>query len=146
MTGTARQTFLGEMGDCHHLRCREIRRRKEIAQAFLRLVASGKVREAYESFVAPGFRHHNPYFPGDAGSLRAGMEEAHARFPQTTIDIQCALEEGDVVAVHSRVKHEPAAADIAVAHILRFDGMKIIELWDIAAEAPKDSPNQHGMF
>jgi hypothetical protein len=24
--------------------------------------------------------------------------------------------------------------------------MKITELWDIAAEAPQDSPNQHGMF
>jgi predicted SnoaL-like aldol condensation-catalyzing enzyme len=126
---------------------RDPRTRKEIAQAFLRLAASGKVREAYESFVGPGFRHHNPYFRGDAGSLRAGMEEAHARFPHTTIDIQHVLEEGDLVAVHSRVKHEPAARDIAVAHILRFDGsMKITELWDIAAEAPQDSPNQHGMF
>jgi predicted SnoaL-like aldol condensation-catalyzing enzyme len=120
--------------------------RKEAAQAFLRLAASGNVREAYERLVDRAFRHHNPYFPGDAESLRKGMEEARAKFPHTTIEIQRALEEGDLVAVHSRVRHEPKGRDIAVVHIFRFSGMRIAELWDIAVEAPPDSPNEHGMF
>jgi predicted SnoaL-like aldol condensation-catalyzing enzyme len=120
--------------------------RKDIAKAFLRLAATGKVREAYERFVGAGFRHHNPYFRGDADSLRAGMEQAHARFPSTTIEIQRALEEGSLVAVYSRVKHEPAGRDIAVVHLFRFKASKIVELWDIAVEAPPDSPNVHGMF
>jgi predicted SnoaL-like aldol condensation-catalyzing enzyme len=120
--------------------------RKEQATAFLRLAATGSVREAYERFVDRSFRHHNPYFRGDAESLRKGMEDAHTKFPRTTIEVQRALEEGDLVAVHSRVKHEPKGRDIAVVHIFRFDGMRIAELWDIAAEAPQDSPNEHGMF
>jgi len=120
--------------------------RKAVAKAFLRLAATGKVRDAYERFVGPGFRHHNPYFRGDAEALRAGMEEAHAKFPHTTIEIQRALGEGSLVAVHSRVKHEPAGRDIAVVHVFRFKGSKIVELWDIAVEAPPDSPNEHGMF
>jgi hypothetical protein len=37
--------------------------RKQIARTFLRLAATGKVREAYERFVDKSFRHHNPYFP-----------------------------------------------------------------------------------
>lgn len=122
------------------------RSRKDSAKAFLRLAATGKAREAYERFVGPGFRHHNPYFRGDAEALRAGMEEAHARFPRTTIEIQRALEEGSLVAVHSRVKHEPAGRDIAAVHLFRFKGAKIVELWDVAVEAPPDSPNEHGMF
>jgi predicted SnoaL-like aldol condensation-catalyzing enzyme len=120
--------------------------RKDVATAFLRLAASGRVREAYERFVDRSFRHHNPYFRGDAETLRKGMEEAHARFPKTTIDFRRALEEGDLVAVHSRVTHEPAGRDIAVVHIFRFSGMRIVELWDIAMEAPPDSPNEYGMF
>lgn len=122
------------------------RTHKDIAKTFLRLAATGKVREAYERFVAPDFRHHNPYFPGDAESLMKGMEEAHAKFPQTAIEVQRALEEGTLVAVHSKVKHEPAGRDIAAVHIFRFKGMRIVELWDIAVEEPQDSPNQHGMF
>jgi predicted SnoaL-like aldol condensation-catalyzing enzyme len=122
------------------------RKRKDIAKAFLRLAATGKVGEAYESLAAPDFRHHNPYFPGDAGSLRKGMEEAHAKFPRTAIEFQRALEEGSLVAVHSRVKHAPGARDIAVVHIFRFRGTRIAELWDIAMEAPERSPNENGLF
>src|ERR1041384_2183827 len=120
--------------------------RKDLAKAFLRLAATGKVREAYERFIAAGFRHHNPYFAGDADSLRKGMEGAAAKFPHTIIEFQRALEEGTLVAVHSRVKHEPAGRDIAAVHLFRFKGSKIVELWDVAVEAPPDSPNEHGMF
>ena len=121
------------------------RTRKDIARAFLRRAATGKVREAYE-LVDPGFRHHNPYFRGDADSLRKGMQEAHAKFPRTAIEIQRALEEGNLVAVHSRVKHAPTDAGFAVVHIFRFKGMRIVEFWDVGMEVPKDSPNQHGAF
>ena len=45
--------------------------RKDIATSFLRLSSSGNVREAYDRFVSPSFRHHNPYFRGDAKTLAA---------------------------------------------------------------------------
>ena len=40
--------------------------RKEAAIEFLKLAASGKLEEAYGRHVGAGFRHHNPYFRGDA--------------------------------------------------------------------------------
>jgi len=40
--------------------------RKDMTKEFLRLCATGKVREAYERFVAHDFRHHNPYFVATA--------------------------------------------------------------------------------
>lgn len=120
--------------------------RKDMAKEFLRLCATGQVREAYQRFAASNFRHHNPYFGGDAASLRVGMEEAARRFPQTRIETKNVLEEGDRVAVHSRVQHAPSEPDIAVVHILRFEGERIAELWDIAMQGPKDSPNQYGLF
>ena len=119
--------------------------KRQIAISFLKLAASGKLDEAY-SHVSPNFRHHNPYFPGDAESLKAGMAEAATKFPNTTLDVQRVFEEGDTVAVHSRVRHSPDTPEIAVVHIMRFEGDRIAEMWDVGMEAPKDSPNENGMF
>lgn len=118
---------------------------KETAINFLNFAASGRLDEAY-SEVSSGFRHHNPYFKGDAESLKAGMAQAHEKFPTTTLVVQHALEEGDTVAVHSRVRHSAETPEIAVVHIFRFEGEKIAELWDVGIEVPKDSPNENGAF
>ena len=118
---------------------------KEIAIAFLKHAASGKLDEAYTR-VAPDFRHHNAYFPGDADSLKAGMADAHKQFPGTVLEMQRAIAEGDLVAVHSRVQHAPDRPAIAVVHIFRFANGKIAELWDVGMEVPPDSPNQNGAF
>jgi predicted SnoaL-like aldol condensation-catalyzing enzyme len=119
---------------------------KEVAMEFLRLAASGSVREAYWKHVATGFRHHNPYFRGDAESLAAAMEENAAQYPDKKLDIQRALQDGDLVAVHARVRMKPDDAGVALVHIFRFEGNLIAELWDIGQAAPENSPNEHGMF
>ena len=120
--------------------------RKQSAISFLKLAASGRLDEAYGDYISPNFRHHNPYFAGDAESLKTGMAEAHEKFPDTTIEIQHVLEEGDLVAVHSSVRHSSDTPEIAVVHLFRFEGSRVAELWDIGIEAPKDSPNENGMF
>jgi|ERR1051325_3691665 predicted SnoaL-like aldol condensation-catalyzing enzyme len=118
---------------------------KDIAISFLKLAAAGKLDEAY-SHVSPNFRHHNPHFKGDAESLKAGMAQAHEKFPNTTLVVQHVLEDGELVAVHSRVRHSADTPEIAVVHIFRFEDKQIAELWDVGIEAPKDSPNGNGMF
>jgi predicted SnoaL-like aldol condensation-catalyzing enzyme len=118
---------------------------REAAKSFLKNAATGKLDEAY-ALVSPNFRHHNAYFPGDTESLKAGMADAHKQFPNTKIDIQRAIAEGDLVAIHSRVQHAPDTPAIAVVHIFRFEGDKIAELWDVGMEVPKDSPNENGVF
>ncbi len=120
--------------------------RKQTAISFLRLVISGQVREAYERHIAPEFRHHNPDFKGDAQSLRQGMEENAAAFPDKTFEIKQALEDGDYVAIHSHVKLKPGDRGLALVHIFRFRGNAIAELWDIGQPVPQDTPNEHGMF
>ena len=120
--------------------------KRQTALAFLKLAASGKVSEAFQKYLSRDFRHHNPYFRGDANSLKAGMMEAHQKFPNTTLEVQHEFEEGDLVAVHSRVRHSPDTPEIAVVHIFRFEDRRIAEMWDVGMEAPKDSPNENGMF
>ena len=120
--------------------------KRETALSFLKLAVSGKVSEAFAQYLSADFRHHNPYFPGDARSLKAGMMEAHQKFPNTTLEVQRVFEEGDLVAVHSRVLHGPGELEIAVVHIFRFEDRRIAEMWDVGMPAPKDSPNDNGMF
>jgi len=122
------------------------RSNKERALSFLRLASSGKVREAWDELVGSGFRHHNPYFKGDAGALIAAMEENAAKFPSKIFEVQRALEEGDLVAVHSRVRLQADQPGVAVVHIFRFENDRIVELWDVGQPVPDASPNENGMF
>lgn len=119
---------------------------KDAAVSFLRLVSAGKVREAYEMYVSPEFRHHNAFFRGDADSLRAAMEENFTANPEKTLETLRALEDGDLVAVHSRMIRKPGTLPVAVVHIFRFQGDRVVELWDVGQPVPETSPNQYGMF
>jgi predicted SnoaL-like aldol condensation-catalyzing enzyme len=119
---------------------------KEAAIEFMKLVASGKVQEAYERHISQNFRHHNAYFRGDAQSLQSAMEENAVQNPNKKLDVQFALEDGDRVAVFSRIKQNPEDRGAAVVHIFRFEGSRIAELWDVGQAIPENSVNENGMF
>lgn len=119
--------------------------KKDIAISFLRLASSGQVREAYEQFVHPEFRHHNAYFKGDRDSFLDAMEENAREFPNKTYETLRVLEDGDLVAVHGKVALSPDS-QWSVIHIFRFADDKIIEEWEASQEVLKDSPNENGIF
>ena len=119
---------------------------KNTAISFMQLVASGKVREAYQTHIGPDFRHHNPFFRGDADSLRIAMEENAAKNPNKVLEVQRALEDGDLVAVHSRVRQNSGDRGGAAVHIFKFRDDRVIELWDVGQPVPESSPNENGMF
>jgi predicted SnoaL-like aldol condensation-catalyzing enzyme len=119
--------------------------RKEIASAFLNLASAGRVREAYERFIHPGFRHHNAYFKGDWESLKTAMEANARQYPGKRFETLRALEDGELVAVHGRVRLTEGS-EWSVIHIFRFDDGKIVELWEASQEALKNSPNGNGLF
>ena len=120
--------------------------KKEIAEKFLQLASSGKVREAYEKFIHPEFFHHNPFFPGDRNSLLVGMEKSAMEFPNKQFEVLRTLEDGNLVAVHGRIKLSPEMQWIALIHIFRIEGNLIIEEWEAGQEIPKNSANQNGAF
>ena|ERR1043166_9132049 len=121
--------------------------KRQAALGFLNQVVVGRITEAFHQYIArEDFRHHNPYFRGDRESLKAAMMEANLKFPNTTLEVQHVFEEDDLVAVHSRVKHSAEEPEIAVVHIFRFEREKVVELWDVGVQVPKDSPNENGVF
>lgn len=118
--------------------------KKEMAVSFLEMAALGRIREAYEKFVHPEFRHHNAYFKGDRESLLLAMEESEKNMPNKSMEVLHVFEEGDLVAVHSMIGLKDNGK-IAAVHICRFAGELIIEIWDVAQMWPKDSPNENGI-
>lgn len=119
---------------------------KEKAVSFLQLAASREVREAYDRFTGPDFRHHNPFFRGDADSLMLAMEENAIKNPQKVLEVKRVIEDGDIVAVHSHVKQNQDDIGVAVVHIFRFHNDLIVELWDVGQPIPENSPNENGAF
>jgi predicted SnoaL-like aldol condensation-catalyzing enzyme len=118
---------------------------KQAAISFLKLVVAGNVRQAQETHLADGFKHHNPFFEGSAEPLLKGMQENAAQNPGKVLDVKHAIAEGDFVAIHSYVRHNPEEPGFVVVHIFRFEQGRIVELWDLAQQIPEKSPNQYGM-
>ena len=119
---------------------------KASAEDFLRRVASGDVDEAYRRYVSPMFRHHNPHFRGDAESLKKAMRENAQKNPNKQLEIQRSLQDGNLVAVHSRVRQHAQDRGGVVVHLFRFNEDRIEELWDIGQAEPEAMANEHGMY
>lgn len=119
--------------------------KKTIAIEFLKMASSGKVKEAYDRYVHPDFKHHNAYFKGDRETLMEEMEKNFHKMPNKTYETLRALEEGDLVAVHGKVSNV-FGKDWSVIHIFRFEDDKIIEEWEASQEDIKDSQNANGVF
>lgn len=117
---------------------------KSRAIHFLKLAGGGDVHEAYDLYVAQNFIHHNQYFKGDRNSLLVAMDEAHHQSPNYLVDVKYSYEDGDTVITHSLIEKENSS--IAVVHIFRFEGDKLVELWDLGQVIESDSPNENGLF
>lgn len=120
--------------------------KKEIAQHFLTLCAKGESRQAFELYVANDFKHHNAFFKGDHESLMIAIEESAVSSPNKVFEIQRILEDGNLVAVHSKVQLEKEEITLAIMHIMQFEGDKILELWDFGQAVPEILVNENGMF
>lgn len=119
---------------------------KEIAQAFLQLVAEGQVKEAYELYIGEDFVHHNAYFVAGREALMRGMEESAKMTPNKQFTVKLVLEDGDKVMMYSHFKQQPEAIGVAVVHIVRMEAGKIVEMWDVGQAIPEKMINTDGIF
>lgn len=120
--------------------------RKDVAVQFLKLVVAGRIDEAYHLHVDDQGKHHNPFSPSGFPALQKAMAENHAEFPKKQIRTKHVLRDGNFVAVHSHLVMVPGEKEFATVHLFRFQGDRIVEMWDIGLPLPIDSPNRDGAF
>lgn len=120
--------------------------RKQIAVHFLQLAVAGRIDEAYQRHIDMNGKHHNPYYSAGFLTLKKGMIENHVQFPDKQLAVKNVLGDGDLVAVHSHIVLRPGESGVATFHLFRFQGDRIIEMWDCGQPVPSDSPNEDGMF
>ena len=123
-----------------------IETRKQVAVRFLKLIVAGEIDEAYRTYVDMSGKHHNPHFPAGLAALREAMKDNHSQMPNKQINVKDVLADGDLVAVQSELILSPAGDRMAVWHLHRFEGDRIVELWDCGQPIPSDSPNKDGAF
>jgi Predicted ester cyclase len=74
------------------------------------------------------------------------MEKSALEDPNKSFQIRKVIECTDSVAVLSRLQPSKVDLGYAVVHILKFEGGKIAEMWEVVQEIPEESPNELGMF
>ncbi|MGE3278372.1 MAG: ester cyclase [Candidatus Altimarinota bacterium] len=119
---------------------------KEKALDFLHLAVSGQVDQAFEKYIDLSGVHHNVHTPAGFPALKQGMKDSDVQFPNKQFKSLFAIEEGDKVMVYSSVVLRPKELEVAVTHIFRFEGERIVEMWDVGMILPEDMLNTDGAF
>ena len=120
---------------------------KQVVTKFMtQFYVDKKVREAFETWVDPGYIQHNPMAATGREAAIGFLEPFFAKNPNINYSIKRIIADGDLVAVHSHGRFAPDDRGIAVVDILRVKGCKVMEHWDVVQPVPEKSANTNTMF
>ena len=140
---TATLTFatgLAEAAGCH-LTPKEV-----VTQFMTKFYVDKKVREAFETWVEPDYIQHNPLAASGRDAAIAFLEPFFQSHPDAHYSIKRIIADGNLVAVHSHGKFTADDRGLAIVDILRVEGCKVAEHWDVAQPVPEKAANSNGMF
>lgn len=120
---------------------------KEVVTRFMNsFYVDKKVREAFETWVDPGYIQHNPMAATGREAAIGFLEPFFAQHPQMHYSIKRIMADGNLVAVHSHGTTSGDDRGVAVVDILRVKGCKVVEHWDVVQPVPEKAANSNGMF
>ncbi len=120
---------------------------KEVVTKFMtQFYVEKQVRAAFETWVDPGYIQHNPMAQTGRAAAIAFLEPFFASNPNITYSIKRIIADGNLVAVHAHGKMSAEDRGLAVIDILRVDGCKVVEHWDVVQPVPEQAANNNGMF
>ncbi len=120
---------------------------KQVVTRFMtQFYVDKQVRAAFETWVDPGYIQHNPMAQTGRDAAIAFLEPFFANNPGVTYSIKRIIADGNLVAVHAQGKFAPQDRGIAVVDILRVEGCKVVEHWDVVQPVPETAANTNGMF
>lgn len=119
---------------------------KQVVTKFMtQFYVDKKVREAFETWVDPGYIQHNP--GGNRPRCRGQISRTFfASHPDIHYTIARVIADGNLVAVHSHGVFAAGDRGLAIVDILRVEGCKVMEHWDVVQPVPEKSANTNGMF
>lgn len=121
---------------------------KEVVTRFMdEFYMKKQVRDAFETWVDPGYIQHNPMAQTGRDAAIAFLAPFFANNPGVHYEIKRIIADGNLVAVHSHGWF--GAADergTAIVDILRVKDCKIMEHWDVVQPVPEKSANTNTMF
>jgi predicted SnoaL-like aldol condensation-catalyzing enzyme len=117
-----------------------------VTQFMTRFYVEKKVREAFETWVDPGYIQHNPMAETGRDAAIKFLEPFFAQHPDIHYTIARIIADGNLVAVHSHGVFASGDRGIAVVDILRVEGCKVMEHWDVVQPVPEKSANSNSMF
>jgi predicted SnoaL-like aldol condensation-catalyzing enzyme len=120
---------------------------KQVVTRFMtELYIDKKPREAFETWVDPGYIQHNPMAETGRDAAIRFLEPFFAQHPAIHYTIARVIADGNLVAVHSHGVFGPDDRGIAVVDILRVEGCKVMEHWDVVQPVPEKAANSNTMF
>jgi predicted SnoaL-like aldol condensation-catalyzing enzyme len=133
---------IGQSG--HH--ARHLSNRQVVTRFINLFYTQGRVREAFMTYVAPGYIQHNPIARDGRDAAIAALEPFFASQPGAIREVQRIIVDGNLAAVHVRLRQNPQDLGFAVVDILRLENGMIVEHWDVIQAVPEHSANAHPMF
>lgn len=120
---------------------------KEVATRFMtEFYVNKQVRKAFETWVDPGYIQHNPMAANGRDAAIGFLEPFFSTNPGISYSIKRILADGNLVVIHAHGKFSAEDRGMAVVDILRIDGCKVMEHWDVVQPVPETSMNTNGMF
>ncbi|WP_284124322.1 nuclear transport factor 2 family protein [Parerythrobacter aestuarii] len=120
---------------------------KEVATTFMeRFYLDKDVRGAFETWVAPDYIQHNPMAATGRDAAIAFLEPYFKQNPDIRYTIKRVIAEGDLVVFHTLWQQNADDRGAAVVDILRVEGCKVMEHWDVIQPVPEQSANSNGML
>jgi predicted SnoaL-like aldol condensation-catalyzing enzyme len=119
----------------------------DIASGFVSLFYDqGRVREAYETYVAKDYIQHNPHATDGRDSAIAFLEPFYQRNPTHRMTVHRVIVQDPYIVVHLHGQTGPEDRGAAAVDILRVENCLIAEHWDVTQPVPETSANKNGMF
>ena len=118
---------------------------KDRAIAFYRTAYEGDPRRAVERFVGDHYVQHNPVVADGKEGFIAYFERMQREYPDKSISFLRAVEEGNLVALHT-LQVWPGNDRYVTMDFFRFDDDgKIVEHWDALQQVPDEMAHTNGM-
>jgi predicted SnoaL-like aldol condensation-catalyzing enzyme len=120
---------------------------KQVVTKFMtQFYVDKQVRAAFETWVDPGYIQHNPMAATGRDAAIGFLEPFFKNNPGMHYSIKRIIADGNLVAVHAHGKMSAEDRGMAVIDILRVEGCKVVEHWDVVQMVPEKAANSNGMF